>query len=306
MEEKILIFGHKNPDTDTICSSMVKQILCEKEENTNVKAVRLGNVNKETKYALDYLQIEAPELIEKVEEGQKVILIDHNEFNQSADGIENAKIVEVVDHHRICNFQTTDPLYYTARPYGCTATILYQEFVAKGIEIDKKEAILMASAIISDTLLLKSPTTTKYDEKALGNLGRIAGIDINKYGLEMLKAGTDLDDFSEEELINLDAKKFESKGVKCVIAQVNTVSIPDVLKRKEKLEEAMNKAILENEIDLFVLAITDILNSNSQIIALGNRVDIIEKSCKLDDNMALLEGVVSRKKQLLPMVENNI
>jgi len=306
MEEKTFIFGHKNPDTDTICSSMVKQILCEKEGNTSVKAVRLGNVNKETQYALDYLQIEAPELIEKVEEGQKVILVDHNEFNQSADGIENAKIIEVVDHHRISNFQTTDPLYYTARPFGCTATILYQEFIEKGIEIDKKEAVLMASAIISDTLLLKSPTTTKYDEKALGELGRIAGIDINKYGLDLLKAGTDLDDFSEKELINLDAKKFESKGVKCVIAQVNTVSIPDVLKRKEKLEEEMKNAIAENGTDLFVLAITDILNSNSQIIALGNRVDIIEKSCKLEDNMVLLEGVVSRKKQLLPMVENNI
>ena len=306
MEEKTFIFGHKNPDTDTICSSMVKQILCEKEGNTSVKAVRLGNVNKETQYALDYLQIEAPELIEKVEEGQKVILVDHNEFNQSADGIENAKIIEVVDHHRISNFQTTDPLYYTARPFGCTATILYQEFIEKGIEIDKKEAVLMASAIISDTLLLKSPTTTKYDEKALGELGRIAGIDINKYGLDLLKAGTDLDDFSEKELINLDAKKFESKGVKCVIAQVNTVSIPDVLKRKEKLEEEMKNSIAENGTDLFVLAITDILNSNSQIIALGNRVDIIEKSCKLEDNMVLLEGVVSRKKQLLPMVENNI
>lgn len=306
MEEKTFIFGHKNPDTDTICSSMVKKILCEKEGNTSVKAVRLGNVNKETQYALDYLQIEAPELIEKVEEGQKVILVDHNEFNQSADGIENAKIIEVVDHHRISNFQTTDPLYYTARPFGCTATILYQEFIEKGIEIDKKEAVLMASAIISDTLLLKSPTTTKYDEKALGELGRIAGIDINKYGLDLLKAGTDLDDFSEKELINLDAKKFESKGVKCVIAQVNTVSIPDVLKRKEKLEEEMKNAIAENGTDLFVLAITDILNSNSQIIALGNRVDIIEKSCKLEDNMVLLEGVVSRKKQLLPMVENNI
>jgi len=306
MEEKILIFGHKNPDTDTICSSIVKQILCEKDGKENVKAVRLGNVNKETKYALDYLKIEAPELIEKVEEGQKVILVDHNEFNQSADGIENAKIIGVVDHHRICNFQTTDPLYYTAKPYGCTATILYQEFLAKGIEIEKKEAVLMASAIISDTLLLKSPTTTKHDEKALGELGRIAGININEYGLEMLKAGTDLDDFSEKELINLDAKKFESKGVKCVIAQVNTVSIPDVLKRKEKLEEEIKLAISENGLDLFVLAITDILNSNSQIIALGNRTDIIEKSAKLEDNMALLEGVVSRKKQLLPMVENNI
>ena len=306
MEEQILIFGHKNPDTDTICSSIVKQILCKKDGKTNVKAVRLGNVNKETQYALDYIGIEAPELIEKVEEGQKVILVDHNEFNQSADGIENAKIIGVVDHHRICNFQTTDPLYYTAKPYGCTATILYQEFLAKGIEIEKKEAILMASAIISDTLLLKSPTTTKHDEKALGDLGRIAGIEINKYGLELLKAGTDLDDFSEKELINLDAKKFETKGVKCVIAQVNTVSIPEVLKRKEKLQEEMNNEISENGLNLFVLAITDILNSNSQIIVLGDRADIIEKTVKLENNMALLEGVVSRKKQLLPMVENNI
>ncbi|MBO6233597.1 MAG: manganese-dependent inorganic pyrophosphatase [Clostridia bacterium] len=306
MEEKILIFGHKNPDTDTICSSIVKQILCEKDGKNNVKAVRLGNVNKETQYVLDYLQIEAPELIEKVEEGQKVILVDHNEFNQSADGIENAKIIGVVDHHRICNFQTAEPLYYTARPYGCTSTILYKEFKEKEINIDKKEAILMASAIISDTLLLKSPTTTNHDVKALEELGKIAGIDVNTYGLEMLKAGTDLDDFSEKELINLDAKKFESKGVKCVIAQVNTVSIPDVLKRKEKLEEEMNAAIAENSIDLFVLAITDILNSNSQIIALGSRTDVIEKSYKLEDNMAFLEGVVSRKKQLLPMVENNI
>ena len=305
MEEKVLIFGHQNPDTDAICSSIVKQILCEKQGNNNTKAVRLGNVNKETQYALDYVQVDAPELIQNVEEGQKVILVDHNEFTQSAEGIEKAKIIEVVDHHRIANFQTTEPLYYTARPYGCTSTILYNEYVQNGINIDKKEAILMASAIISDTLLLKSPTTTKFDEDALEQLEKIAGIDIKEYGLELLKAGTDLDDFSEKELINLDAKKFEAKGVKCVIAQVNTVSIPDVLKRKAKLEEEMNNSIKENGIDLFVLAITDILNSNSQIIALGNRTDIIEKSCKLEDNMALLEGVVSRKKQLLPMVENN-
>ena len=164
----------------------------------------------------------------------------------------------------------------------------------------------MASAIISDTLLLKSPTTTKHDEKALEELAKIAEIDVEKYGLEMLKAGTDLGDFSEKELINLDAKKFECKGVKCVIAQVNTVSIEDVLKRKEKLEAEMNNDIAENGTDLFVLAITDILNSNSQIIALGNRVDVVEKSYKLEDNMAFLPGVVSRKKQILPMVENNI
>ena len=306
MENKILIFGHKNPDTDTICSSMVKQILNEKDGKTNTQAVRLGNVNKETQYVLDYLKIEAPELIEGVKKGQEVILIDHNEFSQSAEGIEKAKIIEVVDHHRIANFQTTEPLYYTARPYGCTSTILFKDFKQKGIEIEKTEAILMASAIISDTLLLKSPTTTEHDKKALEELGKIANINIDTYGIEMLKAGTDLDDFSEEELINLDAKKFEENGVKCVIAQVNTVSIEDVLKRKEKLEEAINNEIEKDNLNLFVFAITDILNSNSQIIALGNRTDIIEKSYKLEDNMAFLEGVVSRKKQILPMVEKNI
>jgi manganese-dependent inorganic pyrophosphatase len=306
MENKILIFGHKNPDTDTICSSMVKQILNEKDGKTNTQAVRLGNVNKETQYVLDYLKIEAPELIEGVKKGQEVILIDHNEFSQSAEGIEKAKIIEVVDHHRIANFQTTEPLYYTARPYGCTSTILFKDFKQKGIEIEKTEAILMASAIISDTLLLKSPTTTSHDKEALEELAKIANIDLDTYGIEMLKAGTDLDDFSEEELINLDAKKFEENGVKCVIAQVNTVSIEDVLKRKEKLEEAINNEIEKDNLNLFVFAITDILNSNSQIIALGNRTDIIEKSYKLEDNMAFLEGVVSRKKQILPMVEKNI
>ncbi len=257
-------------------------------------------------YVLNYLNIEAPDLLKKVEEGQEVILVDHNEFNQSVEGIDKAKVLEVVDHHRICNFETAEPLYYTAKPYGCTSTILYGEFKANGIEIEKKEATLMASAIISDTLLLKSPTTTEYDKKALEELTKIAEVDVNEYGLEMLKAGTDLDDFSEEELLNLDAKKFEKDGVKCVIAQVNTVSIDEVLKREEKLKEAMENEITKNNLDVCILAITDILNSNSELIVLGNRKDVIEKSHHLEDNKVFLEGVVSRKKQLLPMVESNI
>ena len=308
MENKVLIFGHKNPDTDTICSAMVKEILNKKRGCEKSKAVRLGNVNKETQYVLNYLGLEAPELIEKVEEGQEVILVDHNEFNQSVEGIEKAKILEVVDHHRISNFETSEPLYYTARPFGCTSTILFEEFKASGIKIEKTEAILMASAIISDTLLLKSPTTTDYDRKALEELGKIAGINIAEYGLEMLKAGTDLDDFSAEELINLDAKSLDKDGTKFVIAQVNTVSIEDVLKRQNELEEAIKNAIAEKGLSLFVLAITDILNSNSEIIALGTKTDAVEKAFdkKLENNRAFLEGVVSRKKQLLPVIDKNI
>ena len=308
MEKEILIFGHKNPDTDSICSAMVKEKLNIKNGHNNSKAMRLGEISKETKYVLDYLNLKAPELLEEVEENQKVILVDHNEFSQSVKGIENAKIIGVVDHHRIANFETSEPLYYTARPYGCTCTILYKDFVEKGLEISKEEAILMASAIMSDTLILKSPTTTKHDEKALEELEKIAGIDIKAYGLEMLKAGTNLSDFTAEELINLDAKKIEKNGVGIVIAQVNTVSIEETLERKEELEKAINGEIETQGLDLFILAITDILNSNSQIIALGNKSKVTEKAFgkELENNSMFLEGVVSRKKQILPNIDKNI
>ena len=308
MENNVLIFGHKNPDTDSICSGLVKERLNKKLGRENCKAVRLGKVNKETKFVLDYLKLEEPELIESVNEGQEVILVDHNEFNQSAEGIEKAKILEVVDHHRIANFETSEPLYYTARPYGCTSTILFEEYKVKGLEISKEEALLMASSIISDTLLLKSPTTTEYDKKALEELEKIVGIDIKEYGLEMLKAGTDLNDFSAEELISLDAKSLDKNGTKFVIAQVNTKSIEDVLKRQEELERAINEEITSKGLELFVLAITDILNSNSEIIALGNKVEAVEKAFnkKLENNRAFLEGVVSRKKQILPNIDKNI
>ncbi len=308
MEKEILIFGHKNPDTDSICSSLVKERLSKKLKMENVRAVRLGKINKETKYVLDYLKLQEPELVEKLEDGQQVIMVDHNEFNQSVEKIEKAKILEVVDHHRIANFETLEPLSYTARPYGCTSTILLEEYKIKNVEISKEEAILMASSIMSDTLLLKSPTTTEHDKKALEELEKIIGIDIKEYGLEMLKAGTDLNDFTAKELISLDAKSLDKNGTKFIIAQVNTVNIPDVLKRQEELENAIKEEIESKGLELFVLAITDILNSNSEIIALGNKVDAVEKGFdkKLENNRVFLEGVVSRKKQLLPNIDKNI
>ena len=307
MENKVLVFGHKNPDTDTICSSIVMSNL-ENKMGTNAEAVRLGEINKETEYVLNYFGIEKPRLIEKVEEAQEVILVDHNEFSQSANGIENAKILKVIDHHRIANFETSDPLFYYAKPVGCTGTILYEIAKLNGIEINEKLAGLMMSAIVSDTLLFKSPTCTIADENAARELAKIANVNIEEYGLGMLKAGTDLDDFSEEQLINLDAKTGEKNGEKFVIAQVNTVSIEDVLKRQDLLEDAINKEIESKNLCLFVFAITDILNSNSEIIALGNKTDVVEKTFnkKLENNRAFLEGVVSRKKQILPNIDRNI
>lgn len=302
---KILVFGHKNPDTDTICSAIVMAEM-QKKMGIDAEAVRLGEINKETEYALNFFKVDIPRLIDRVEENQEVILVDHNEFQQSVDGIEKAKINTVVDHHRIDNFKTAEPLFYHAEPLGCTATILYRIGKINEMQFEPKLAGLMLSAIISDTLLFKSPTCTEVDKKVAKELAEIANVDINEYGLDMLKAGTDLDAYSEEELIDLDAKTIEKNGLKIVISQINTVSIPEVLKRQEKLEQAINKTIEKENLALYTLVITDILNSNSELIALGKRTDIIEKSYKLDNNRAFLEGVVSRKKQILPMIDKNM
>ena len=304
--DKILVFGHRSPDTDTICSSIAMADLQSKLRGVEVLPCRLGEINEETQYALDNFKVEVPQLIEKVEDGQQVILVDHNEFSQSVEGIENAKIDSVVDHHRINNFQTAEPLFYYAQPVGCTSTILFELYAINNIVIEPKIAGLMLSAIISDTLLLKSPTTTEKDRKALEALAKIANVDIETYGLEMLKAGTNLDKYTEVELINLDAKKVEKEEIKYMIAQVNTVSIPDVLKRKAKIEEEINKVITEKGLSLFVFVITDIVNSNSEAIVLGERSDAISKDYELNDNVAVMPGVVSRKKQVLPLVEKNI
>ena len=305
--ENILVFGHKNPDTDTIMSAIAMANL-ESKKGNNTKACRLGNINKETIFALEYFKQEEPELIENVAEGQEVILVDHNEFGQSIDGIENAKILRVVDHHKIGDFKTSEPLYYTAMPVGCTATIIYGMYEQEKIDIEPKIAGLMLSAIISDTLLFKSPTCTKQDIEVATKLAEIAKVDVNEYGLDMLKAGTDLSDFSPAELINIDSKPFTTNGVKYQVAQVNTASIEDVLKGKAELENAMEEFIKENSEDLFVLLITDILENNSQILVVGNRKDIVEKAfeVKLEDNMAFLPGVVSRKKQVVPVIDKNI
>ena len=165
--EKILVFGHKNPDTDAICSSLVMADLQTKIRGEEVISCRLGNLNEETKYALNYFKVEEPKLIEKVDEGQRVILVDHNEFTQSVEGIEKAKIEAVVDHHRINNFKTSEPLFYYAQPVGCTSTVLFELYNTNNIKIEQQIAGLMLSAIISDTLLLKSPTTTDKDKKAV-------------------------------------------------------------------------------------------------------------------------------------------
>lgn len=302
--KKTIIFGHKNPDTDSITSSIVMANLQSKLGNES-EACSLGNPNKETAFALNYFGASAPRVIDSVEPNSNVILVDHNEFSQSAAGIEEANIKMVVDHHRIANFKTDEPLYYTAEPVGCTATILYKMYKSNGVEISQQIAGLMLSAIVSDTLLFNSPTCTEADKTAAHALAGIADVDINTYGLDMLKAGTDLSDYTPEQLLNLDSKDFDMNGNKVTIAQVNTADIDSVMENKTELENAINNEIKNKNLDLYVFAITDILKNNSKIIAIGNRIDLVEKTYKLENNTAFLPGVVSRKKQIAPFISKN-
>ena len=296
----ILVFGHKNPDTDTICSA-IAYVELKNKLGKDVKAVRLGEINEETKYALNYFKVEKPELVENVA-GKEIILVDHNERTQTADGFEEAKVLELIDHHRISNFNVDEPLYARVEPVGCTATIILKLFKENGLTPSKETAGLMLSAIISDTLLFKSPTCTQCDAKAGKELAEIAGVDLKEYGLEMLKAGTALGDKSEAELLNMDMKIFEIDGTKIGVAQVNTVNEAEVLERKEKLLAEIDNIIAKEGLKFFMLAITNILTNDSAALISGDGNDVVEKAFgeKVDSNLVTLKGVVSRKKQIIP------
>ncbi|MGG3306154.1 manganese-dependent inorganic pyrophosphatase [Paenibacillus lautus] len=301
---KTLIFGHKNPDTDTICSAIAYADL-KNQLGLSAEPVRLGDVNGETQYALDYFKVEAPRFVETVaNEAQDVILVDHNERQQSASDIDQVRVIEVIDHHRIANFETSHPLYYRAEPVGCTATILNKIYKEKGVAVRKEIAGLMLSAIISDSLLFKSPTCTDEDIAAAHELAEIAGVDADVYGLEMLKAGADLSDKTIAQLISLDAKEFQMGGAKVEIAQVNAVDTNDVLSRQAELEDAIQGIIADKNLDLFVFVVTDILNNDSIALALGKESKAVEKAynVSLSENKALLKGVVSRKSQIVPVL----
>ena len=302
--EKVLVFGHKNPDTDTITSAIAYAEL-KKALGVNAEAIRLGEMNDETLFALDTFKVSAPRLVTEVAtEASHVILVDHNERQQSANDIDAVTVTEVIDHHRIANFETSDPVYYRAEPVGCTATILNKLYKEHGVVIKPEIAGLMLSAIISDSLLFKSPTCTEQDIIAARELAEIAGVDANVYGLEMLKAGADLSKKSVPELISLDAKEFTMGTLKVEIAQVNTVDTAEVLLRQEELETAINEVILAKGLDLFVFIVTDILTNNSVGLILGKEANLVERAYGLEatNNLVYLEGVVSRKKQVVPVL----
>ena len=270
----LLVFGHKNPDTDSICSSLVMTNF-KKSLGLDAVACCLGELRKEAEFVLNYFGVEGPKLIESVKEGDLCCL---------------------VDHHKLGGITTPAPLSVTLRPVGCTNTILYYMYKENDVEITKPIAGLMLSAILSDTLIFRSPTTTEDDIAAGKDLAKIAGVDYEAYGMEMFKAGTSLEGYSIEEIVNMDFKAFDMGSKKVGIGQVMTLDIDSVLSKKDEYLDYINST----DYDMLYLAITDIINEGSYLLY-KSPDEIVRNAFKVEPVQgAFVEGLVSRKKQLVP------
>lgn len=298
----ILVFGHKSPDTDAVTSAISFAYL-QNQLGKDVEPVALGEISEETQYALDFFNTEAPRIVTEADSNvEAVMLVDHNEPQQSLDNIDEFEILSVVDHHRIANFETAGPLYYRAEPVGCTNTIIFKIYKEHGIDVPKDIAGLMLSAIISDTLLFKSPTCTAEDERAAQELAEIAEVDLHAYGMKMLKAGTNVNSKSAQDILNGDAKSFEMGDKTVRIGQVNVVDVQELLQRKDELIELAEKNNAAEGYDLTLLLITNILESDTVGLVVGSGIETVEAAFNetVNDYQIKLPGVVSRKKQVVP------
>ena len=235
---------------------------------------------------------------------KKIILVDHVEKGQSVDGIEEAEIVEIIDHHRVADIQTSGPLYFRSEPIGSTSTIVGKMYFENGIRPSREAAGLLAGAIISDTLLFRSPTCTPVDKNICLRLAEIAGIEAESFAQKMFKAGTSLKGKTVEQIFNSDFKPFSMEDFKVGIAQVNTMDIEGFMPLKDEMLEYMTNKATQGGLDVTLLLLTDILNEGSQILVAGSRPDLIEKAFNitLEDSSAYLSGVLSRKKQVVPPI----
>lgn len=235
---------------------------------------------------------------------KKVILVDHNERGQSIPGIEEADILEIVDHHRVADIQTVGPLMFRGEPLGSTATIVTKMFDELDVEMPSHIAGLLLGAVVSDTLLFKSPTCTPVDTKIAKKLAEIAGVDIQEFAMEMFKAGTSLVGKTVDEIFNQDFKKFSFDNLQVGVAQVNSMDIEGFLPYKKDMLDYMNKFAEDNNLEFTLLLLTDIINANSEIFVGGPRPELVEKAfnVQLTECQGTLVGVISRKKQVVPAI----
>jgi len=286
IKEKIYVIGHKSPDTDTVCSAIAYAEFLKKKK-LNAIPVIAGEINSETKFVLDYFKIKKPSKLESIK-GKKVILVDHNETAQSPDGAEEAEIIEIIDHHKIgCTFD--QPINFQTKPLGSTSTLVAQRMLADKFKITRPLAGILLSAILSDTVIFKSSTTTPED--------------IKEFGIEVKKKKSDLRGLSAEKIVCSDFKIFQEGEVKFGIGQVEMVDLTEIKKRKTELLSAMEKVMLGEKAVFLILMMTDIMNEGSELLVSGD-ASYLAKALKKDikDNSVYAKGMMSRKKDLVPLL----
>lgn len=297
------VFGHKNPDTDSIVAAIAYAEL-KRQFGENWKPVRIGSINSETELVLKRFGVDVPEEISSVK-GSKVILVDHNEFEQSADDIKEAEIIEVIDHHKM-KFSWDKPIYILTKPVGSTSTIIAEKYIEQGVEITEEIAGLLLSGILSDTVIFKSPTTTEEDKNIAKKLAEISGVSINEWGIEMFRAKSKISEKTANEIITGDSKVYEFSGKRVLIGQVEVIGDSEVLQRKDELFEEMKRIKEEKELFGVMLLITDIMKGGSTVLVIADELTPFKKAfgVSFENGEAYLEGVMSRKKQVVPPLEN--
>ena len=304
---KTFVAGHKSPDTDSICSAISYANLLT-QMGTPATPVCAGDANKETKYALEHFGFEHPQIVTNLEEfapnGGDLYLTDHNESKQIIDGYKSMNMCGVIDHHRIGDFETDGPVFIRMEPVGCTNTILTKLYIENNQEIPKNIAGLMLSAIISDTVLFRSPTCTETDKEMAHKLAAIAGVDIESYGLEMLKAGADISDLTNDEIVRTDMKEFSEAGQTISIGQISVMDTTDVLAKQGELVQALEALRSANNYDASYIMITNILDESTTLLFSGDVEAVVTKAFEKEvkDNGVFLPNTMSRKKQIVPPI----
>ena len=299
-QDVIFVTGHKNPDTDSICSAIGYAAL----KGEGYAAGRAGELNPETQFVLNHFGLTAPQLLTDVA-GKDVILVDHNEAGQGGDGISDAKILEILDHHKIGGLQTSEPILFCNIPVGCTATIVAMFYHQQGKQPEPAVAGAMCSAILSDTLAFRSPTCTAQDKETAQKLAALAGItDIEAYAKEMFVAGSELGNKTEKEILYLDFKKFTAGGKTFGVGQVTSMSGEELQELKPKMQKYMEESFAEHEADMLFLMLTDIMDESTDLIYCGEGADAAVQAAFTSDaaDRTYLKGVMSRKKQIVPQL----
>ena len=306
--EKIYVIGHMNPDTDSVVSAMsMAAFLNLREKTDRYKAVMGGHPNSETEYIFDKFGIKFPEQVDSVE-GKKLFLVDHNEESQTIEGRKNDNIIGFIDHHKI-KFENPKPIEIITRPWGSSNTVIYDLFKKDLIDIPRHLKPAMLCAILSDTVILKSPTTTPIDIMVVEELSEELGLDYQSLGMELFKAKSNLSKKTAMEVVQNDYKDFDFDGKKVGIGQVETPDLKEIEGRLSKILKAMSELKESGNYHTIVLMLTDIIQEGSKLLVVSDNIDKISNmfETKIENNLSnFIPGMMSRKKQVAPILNDNL